>query len=75
MSDPRVGGRWLKPCFRYSSTRWRVQVGPNGCGKSTLVKLMSGEVQPVEGVINKHPHCVTESADSDTHPKVVCTVS
>lgn len=33
-------------------------VGPNGCGKSTLVKLMSGEEKPVEGVINKHPHCV-----------------
>lgn len=33
-------------------------VGPNGCGKSTLVKLMSGELAPVEGTISKHQHCV-----------------
>jgi ATP-binding cassette, subfamily F, member 2 len=31
-------------------------VGPNGCGKSTLVKLMSGEVAPTLGSINIHPH-------------------
>jgi len=33
-------------------------VGPNGCGKSTLVKLMSGELAPTEGTISKHQHCV-----------------
>jgi len=31
-------------------------VGPNGCGKSTLVKLMSGELAPVQGDIKKHAH-------------------
>jgi len=31
-------------------------VGPNGCGKSTLVKLMSGELQPTEGDIKPNSH-------------------
>lgn len=33
-------------------------VGPNGCGKSTLVKLMSGELGPTEGTINRHQHLI-----------------
>ena len=31
-------------------------VGPNGAGKSTLVKLMKGELTPVDGAIRKHRH-------------------
>jgi len=31
-------------------------VGPNGCGKSTLVKLMSGELAPTEGDIKPNAH-------------------
>jgi len=33
-------------------------VGPNGCGKSTLVKMMSGELSPTEGTIKKHQHLI-----------------
>jgi len=33
-------------------------VGPNGCGKSTLMKMMSGELCPTEGTVKKHQHLV-----------------
>lgn len=32
--------------------------GKNGCGKSTLIKLILGELEPVEGSITKHGKCV-----------------
>lgn len=31
-------------------------VGPNGCGKSTFLKLICGEVVPQEGLIRRHSH-------------------
>ncbi|KAG7792681.1 hypothetical protein KL910_000921 [Ogataea haglerorum] len=31
-------------------------VGPNGVGKSTLLKLMTGELQPQKGRVSKHTH-------------------
>ncbi|EJD03132.1 uncharacterized protein FOMMEDRAFT_123325 [Fomitiporia mediterranea MF3/22] len=30
-------------------------IGPNGAGKSTLVKLLTGETEPQEGAVYKHP--------------------
>ncbi|CCM01472.1 uncharacterized protein FIBRA_03526 [Fibroporia radiculosa] len=30
-------------------------IGPNGAGKSTLVKLLTGETEPQEGTVYKHP--------------------
>ncbi|KAJ7072100.1 P-loop containing nucleoside triphosphate hydrolase protein [Mycena amicta] len=30
-------------------------VGPNGAGKSTLIKLLTGETEPQEGTVYKHP--------------------
>lgn len=31
-------------------------VGPNGCGKSTFLKLLCGEVIPQDGLIRRHSH-------------------
>jgi len=31
-------------------------VGPNGIGKSTLLKLLVGELNATKGIISKHPH-------------------
>ncbi|KAJ7594005.1 P-loop containing nucleoside triphosphate hydrolase protein [Mycena floridula] len=31
-------------------------VGPNGAGKSTLIKLLTGETEPQEGSVYKHPN-------------------
>jgi ATP-binding cassette subfamily F protein uup len=30
-------------------------LGPNGCGKSTFIKLITGELMPTSGVISRHP--------------------
>ncbi|KAL4254967.1 ABC transporter superfamily protein [Abortiporus biennis] len=30
-------------------------IGPNGAGKSTLIKLLTGETEPQEGTVYKHP--------------------
>lgn len=31
-------------------------VGPNGVGKSTMIKLLTGEVEPQQGTVWKHPN-------------------
>jgi elongation factor 3 len=31
-------------------------VGPNGAGKSTMIKLLTGELEPVDGMVWKHPN-------------------
>jgi elongation factor 3 len=32
-------------------------VGANGAGKSTMIKLLTGEMKPSAGVVKKHPNC------------------
>ena len=32
-------------------------VGANGAGKSTMIKLLTGELKPSTGIIKKHPNC------------------
>jgi len=32
-------------------------VGANGAGKSTMIKLLTGEMKPNKGVVYKHPNC------------------
>lgn len=32
-------------------------VGANGAGKSTMIKLLTGELKPVKGQVYKHPNC------------------
>ena len=31
-------------------------VGPNGVGKSTLLRLMTGKISPTGGIVNRHTH-------------------
>ena len=31
-------------------------IGANGAGKSTMIKLLTGELEPQEGVVWKHPN-------------------
>lgn len=31
-------------------------VGANGTGKSTLLKLMTGQLEPVDGMVKRHNH-------------------
>ena len=32
-------------------------VGANGAGKSTMIKLLTGEMKPTRGSVKKHPNC------------------
>jgi len=32
-------------------------VGANGAGKSTMIKLLTGELKPSTGLVKKHPNC------------------
>jgi ATP-binding cassette subfamily F protein 2 len=31
-------------------------VGPNGAGKSTLLNLMTGKLEPLDGMVKRHNH-------------------
>lgn len=32
----------------------KILLGPNGCGKSTLIKLLIGSLEPTEGIVHKN---------------------
>ena len=40
--------------------------GPNGCGKSTLIKLLNGIIFPMEGSYTYQGHEITEKTLKDT---------
>ncbi len=60
-------------CFGYTNDKMLIQgltidinkhdrigvIGKNGRGKSTLLRLMQGELQPLKGTIKRHPMCAT----------------
>ena len=51
-------------------------VGPNGTGKSTLLKLMVGTLEPLDGMVKRHNHLrigqyhqhLTELLDPEVNP-------
>ena len=40
--------------------------GPNGCGKSTLIKILNGIIFPMEGSYTYEDHEITEKALKDS---------
>ena len=47
---------------------WTGVVGTNGCGKTTLLKIISGIFQPDSGMINKSPICIICEQNVNTPP-------
>jgi len=39
-----------------STPNYAALVGPNGRGKTTMLKMMSGELVPITGAVRPHPH-------------------
>ena len=42
--------------FGISMSSWIALIGPNGVGKSTLLKLIAGDIEPTEGLMRRSPH-------------------
>jgi len=43
-------------------------IGPNGCGKSTLIKLLLGELQATEGTVTRASRCVIAYLPQNAQP-------
>jgi len=43
-------------CFQLNLAEKVGLIGKNGCGKTTFIRLINGELEPDEGQIVKHPH-------------------
>jgi ATP-binding cassette subfamily F protein 3 len=61
------GGRYL-----YSDVNWQIKpgeriglVGQNGTGKSTLLRIITGEYKPTEGVLSKSKDCTIGFLNQD----------
>lgn len=55
----------LNVCFQEG---WTALIGANGGGKSTLLRLATGELHPSSGVITKHDSCVYVEQKTESLP-------
>jgi ATP-binding cassette, subfamily F, member 3 len=52
--DPKLLLRQV--CFQLNFAEKVGLIGKNGCGKTTFLRLINGELEPDDGQVIKHPH-------------------